>query len=378
MRPFLQPFHAHTLSRRAWLVLAALGAGVAPPARAQPRHPPPWPADGLRFPRDHGAHPQSRIEWWYLTGHLRDGAGADHGFQITFFRSRVEAAQSLHSAFAARQLVFAHAALSEVRTATLHHAQRIARAGFGVAEAAVGDARLNLRGWTLQRENGEAAAPGEVWRITAAAGDFALALRARPTQPLLLQGDAGWSRKGPTPQNASCYYSLPQLETRGELTLEGRRVSVQGRAWLDHEWSDALLPEGAVGWDWIGMNLRDGRALTAFRLRDANGGTLWAGGSWRRAAAADPQVFPADAVVFTPGRRWRSPRSGAQYPVQWTVQTPAGRFTVSAVFDAQELDGRGSTGSIYWEGLSTLRDAGGALLGHGYLEMTGYAAPLRL
>lgn len=374
----LQPLHTCPLSRRAWLALATLGAGVAPAAHAQSRHPPPWPAEGLCFPRDHGSHPHSRIEWWYLTGHLRDGTGADHGFQITFFRTRVQAAQHLHSAFAARQLVFAHAALSEVRTATLHHAQRIARAGFGVAEAAEGDARLKLRGWTLQREEGEVATPGETWRMTAAAGDFALALHARATQPLLLQGEAGWSRKGPAAQNASCYYSLPQLEARGELALEGRRLTVQGRAWLDHEWSDALLPESAVGWDWIGMNLRDGSALTAFRLRDASGDTLWAGGSWRSAGAADPQIFAADVVTFIPGRRWRSPRSGAQYPVQWTVQTPVDRFTVSAVFDAQELDGRGSTGSIYWEGLSTLRDADGTLLGHGYLEMTGYAAPLRL
>lgn len=374
----MTPSCTRSFSRRAWLAMATLGAGVASAAPAQPRHRPPWPADGLRFPRDHGAHPNSRIEWWYLTGHLRDAAGADYGFQITFFRSRVEAAQSLHSAFAARQLVFAHAALSEVRTATLYHAQRIARAGFGVAEAAEGDARLRLRGWTLQREGGGAPMPGEVWRIAAAAGDFGLALRARATQPLLLQGDAGWSRKGPAPQNASCYYSQPQLQTRGELTLAGQRLTVHGRAWLDHEWSDALLPEGAVGWDWIGMNLEDGSALTAFRLRDANGGTLWAGGSWRAAGPAEAQIFAPDAVVFSPGRTWRSPRSGAQYPVQWTVQTPLGRFRVSAVFEAQELDGRGSTGSIYWEGLSRLHDASGALLGHGYLEMTGYAAPLRL
>lgn len=374
----LRPLDAYALSRRAWLTLATLGAGMATPAHAQPRHPLPWPAEGLRFPRDHGAHPHSRIEWWYLTGWLRDGTGADYGFQITFFRSRVEAAQKLQSAFAARQLLFAHAALSEVRTATLHHAQRIARAGFGVAEAAVGDARLNLRGWTLQREDGEAASVGEVWRIAAAAGDFGLALRALATQPLLLQGDAGWSRKGSAPQNASCYYSLPQLQTHGELTLAGRRLGVEGRAWLDHEWSDALLPAGAVGWDWIGMNLHDGSALTAFRLRDASGNTLWAGGSWRRVGTTDAQIFAPNAVAFIPGRSWRSPRSGAHYPVQWTVQTPVGRFTVSAVFDAQELDGRGSTGSIYWEGLSSLRDANGTLLGHGYLEMTGYATPLRL
>jgi predicted secreted hydrolase len=153
---------------------------------------------------------------------------------------------------------------------------------------------------------------------------------------------------------------------------------VQGRAWLDHEWSDELLHPEAVGWDWIGMNLDDGSALTAFRLRRADGSALWAGGSFRRAGQVQAQDFPPEAVVFEPGRRWRSPTSGGDYPVAWTVRTPAGRFTVQALLDAQELDSRSSTGTVYWEGLSELRDATGHRTGLGYLEMTGYAGRLVL
>ncbi len=134
----------------------------------------------------------------------------------------------------------------------------------------------------------------------------------------------------------------------------------------------------AVGWDWIGMNLDDGGALTAFQLRRSDGSALWAGGSWRQAGVSHAQAFEPQAVRFTPLRRWRSASSGALYPVEWRVDTPAGRFTVQALLDAQELDSRGSTGAIYWEGLSQLRDAAGHALGRGYLEMTGYAQPLRL
>ncbi|HWI12063.1 MAG TPA: lipocalin family protein, partial [Burkholderiaceae bacterium] len=175
----------------------------------------------------------------------------------------------------------------------------------------------------------------------------------------------------------SRYYSEPQLAVRGTLTLAGRAVAVQGRAWLDHEWSDAFIPRQAVGWDWIGMNLDDGSALTAFRLRRADGGSVYAGGSFRRGGEA-VRAFGPDEVRFTPGRVWVSAATRARYPVQWQIETPAGRFGVAALLDDQELDSRGSTGAIYWEGLSELLDASGRRIGRGYLELTGYAAPLRL
>ncbi len=152
---------------------------------------------------------------------------------------------------------------------------------------------------------------------------------------------------------------------------------MHGRAWLDHEWSETLLHPEAVGWDWIGINLDDGGALTAFQLRRADGSAVWAGGSYRAPGAA-VQDFAAAALRFTAGRRWTSPATQASYPVQWRIATPAGTVDVEALLDAQELDSRATTGAIYWEGLSELRDPGGRRIGLGYLEMTGYAAPLRL
>lgn len=340
------------------------------------------PARRLVFPRDHGSHPELRTEWWYITGYAQAG-GRPVGFQVTFFRSRVDATQDLRSAFAAKQLLFAHAAVTDVRGQRLLHDQRIARTGFGVAEASEADTQIRLQDWTLARtdlphaQNGAAAS-----RYTARieGRQLGLALQCDSTQPVLLQGAQGLSRKGPQAAQASYYYSQPQLAVNGSVVLDGRRLDITpgtGRAWMDHEWSEALLHAEAVGWDWIGMNLSDGTALTAFRLRRADGSALWAGGSWRAPGQA-AQVFGADAVVFTPGRLWTSPETGARYPVQWQVDTPLGRFGVRPVLDAQELDSRGSTGAVYWEGLSELHDAQGRTVGRGYLEMTGYAQPLQL
>ncbi len=374
------------MRRRDGLAAALLALGLGPrPTRAAEGDEAVRRGRRLRFPRDHGAHLNAAIEWWYVTGDLRGPDDRRFGFQITFFRSRTGMAAQLESRFAARHLLFAHAALTDLDARTHLHAQRIARwsgdEASGLARASTRDTDLLLGGWTLQRRNLEGlslyrtqfgATPGG-----SGPQDFELELELRATQPLLLQGDAGFSRKGPDEAQASHYLSEPQLAVQGTLRRAGQSLPVAGRAWLDHEWSDQLLHPEAVGWDWIGMNLDDGAALTTFRLRRADGSSLWAGGSWRSAAGA-LQVFEPGDVRFTPGRVWASPASGARYPLQWTVDTPAGRFEVRSLLDAQELDSRGSTGTVYWEGLSDLYDAQQRRVGSGYLEMTGYAGRLRL
>ncbi|MGE4051323.1 MAG: lipocalin-like domain-containing protein [Piscinibacter sp.] len=332
----------------------------------------------LSFPRDHGSHPEARTEWWYATGWLAAPGETEprFGFQVTFFRSRTDVARDHPSRFAARHLVFAHAALSDLAARRLRHDQRIARAGFEVAQAAEDDTRVALRGWRFER-GGPVEASVYRARLASDAAGFAFDFELATTQPLLLQGEAGFSRKGPRPEQASHYYSQPQLAVRGTLTRDGKPQAVQGRAWLDHEWSEQILDAQASGWDWIGINLADGSALTAFRLRRPDGSALWAGGSLRQAGSA-VRAFAADEVVFEPLERWTSPVSNATYPVAWRVSTPAGVHRVRALLADQELDSRGSTGAIYWEGLSELLDDGGRRIGLGYLEMTGYADRLRL
>ena len=350
-------------SRRCWLLTAGL-AGLAgtDAVRALPLRP-------MQFPRDRGAHPDFRTEWWYITGHCTSGK-RPFGFQLTFFRSRVDVAQAMKSKFAARQLLFAHAAITDVEGKKLWHDQRIARDGFGVALASETDMSVKLRDWQLEGTGGRYTA-----RLPAV--DFGLSLQFTETQDVLLQGKQGLSRKGPDDKQASYYYSQPQLVTTGSLRVKGKAFEVTGKAWLDHEWSQELLHPSATGWDWIGMNLDDGSALTAFRLRDRDGGTVWDGGSFR-SAKGEPYIFSRGEVIFKPTRIWKSPLTQTSYPVEWMVRTPADFYTVKAVIDNQELDSRQSTGAIYWEGLSELINSNGKRVGMGYLEMTGYAAPLRM
>jgi len=321
------------------------------------------------FPRDHGSHPDFRTEWWYVTALLRDAAGADLGVQVTFFRNRPGVAEGSRSRFAPKQLLFAHAAIALPERERLVVDQRAAREGFGLAEAAQGTTDVRIGDWSLVRDD-----RGYVTRILAR--EFTLELRFAQAQAPLLQGGDGVSRKGPSPAQASYYYSVPQLTTRGTLTQGGRAREVKGVAWLDHEWSSEYLAADARGWDWTGVNLDDGAALMAFRIRDRAGATYWAGGALRDAAGRVTVFAPGD-VRFTTLRTWRSPRTGIEYPVAVRVEAGAFDATLEPLFDDQELDARASVGTVYWEGAVTARRDGSAV-GRGYLELTGYGEPLRL
>ena len=323
----------------------------------------------IRFPHDEGSHPAFRTEWWYLTGWLRTEAGAQLGFQITFFRTRPDTDESNPSAFAPRQLMIAHAALSDAGRGRLVHDQKLARAALGLAGAGEGRTSVWIDDWTLAQE-------ANAYRARIAAREFAMDFTFTPTQPPLLQGDEGYSRKGPEPQSASYYYSMPQLRLAGTLADGKRRSQVSGSAWLDHEWSSSYMDERAAGWDWIGINLDDGGAVMAFRMRERSGGKLWAGGAYRDARGARRVFSPAE-VELAALRTWRSPRTGATYPVAWRVVLPGMTLTIEPLMDDQEHDTRASVGTVYWEGAVTATRDGKAV-GRGYLELTGYWRAMKL
>jgi predicted secreted hydrolase len=299
------------------------------------------PGKKLVFPRDNGAHPEFRTEWWYVTGWL-DGP---LGFQITFFRARPEEETDNPSSFNPRQVIFAHVALSDPKRGRLLHDQRAARAGHSLAEAETQRTGVWLDDWSLVQERLSYEA-----RIPARDFNLELGLYARD---LVLQGENGFSRKGHRPEEASYYYSRPQISVTG--AVNGR--SVAGVAWLDHEWSSAYLAPEAGGWDWCGINMADGSSFMAFQMRDRKGGVH----------------YSAPGTTFRTLRTWKSPRTGVEYPVSMEVNG----LRLEPLMDDQELDSRATTGTIYWEG-AVRAYKGKNLVGHGYLELTGYWQPMKL
>ena len=327
------------------------------------------PGRQLVFPGDHGAHPDFRTEWWYVTGWLNLSDSRPLGFQSTFFRVRTGIGEGNESAFAPRQVILAHAAIADPEFKRLRHDERSARAGFGHAGFDTGRADVWIGDWRFEQND-------HGYRAIVRGEEFSYALNLAARGAPMLNGQAGFSVKAPDPRHASYYYSQPQLLVDGTVTLAGRESHVTGQAWLDHEWSSELLPESAQGWDWIGINLLDGSALMAFRLRGDGGRALWSAASVRP-TGVETRIRSIETATFEPLRHWRSTRTGITYPVEWRVQIDQRVFTLLALMDDQELDSRRSTGAIYWEGAVRLIEDG-RVVGRGYLEMTGYGERLRI
>lgn len=361
---------------RGWRPYAWLATTIAAliALDAQPRAASDWmPADpGYRIalPRDHAAHPQHKVEWWYYTGNVVAADGRRFGYQLTFFRVGVDPQPENPSRWAVRDLHLAHFAVSDLAGRRHVYADRLNRAGVGWAGASTGSYRVWNEDWEASLE------PGGGHRLRAADANISLDLVLDEGKPPVFHGAAGYSRKGPTPGNASHYYSLTRMPTRGTLTLDGRRVEVTGESWMDHEFGTSFLEPGQAGWDWFSIQLEDGSELMLFQIRRADGrADPFASGTF---VDRDGRTTPlaASAFTLTAGDTWTSPESGARYPVAWRVTVPGQSLAldVRAAFPSQELRTEQSTAVTYWEGAVEVTGtrAGRPVTGRGYLEMTGY------
>ena len=330
------------------------------------------------FPRDHASHPDYKIEWWYYTGNVAAADGRRFGYQVTFFRVGIDAAPANPSRWAIRDLFMTHLAVSDLRGRRYRYAEKLTRGGPGLAGAATDQYHVWNEDWTAALDD----RGRHVLRALDPQAGIDLVLD--PGKPPAINGVGGISQKGAQAGNASHYYSLTRMPTRGTVTVDGERVEVTGHSWMDHEFGTSFLEPEQRGWDWLSIQLSDGRDLMLYQLRRSDG---------TRGGSRDPRssgtVVAADGrtthlanadFTLTPGRRTFRSANGAVYPVEWTLAIPSQQVAlqVTTPLDNQELDLGRSTGVAYWEGAIdvTGRSGGQPVSGRGYLEMTGYKGSL--
>jgi predicted secreted hydrolase len=327
------------------------------------------PNQQLSFPRDHGAHEDSRVEWWYVTGRLETASGRRLGFQLTFFRTGIsDDASPRASAFAAKDLHLAHFARTDGGKGTFRYAERVHRDGPAAAFARTDRLCVVNEDWRLEEVGG---------RLVLRARDDGeeLSLLLTPEKPPVLHGANGISKKGDEPEAVSRYVSLTRLAAAGWWTSGAASEAVSGLAWFDHEWGSGSIGKAAAGWDWFGLHLADGRDLMLYRLRARDGSATTFASGTLVARDGSPLALSARDFTLDETDRWKSPASGATYPARWLVRVPrAGiEITVVPVLADQELVTEKSTRVTYWEGACDVRTPSGTAAGDGYVELTGYA-----
>lgn len=336
-------------------------------------------ADGSRpltFPADFGAHPDFRTEWWYYTGNLATPAGRRFGFELTIFRVGLippTISLPVDSAWYNHSMYFAHFAVSDIAANAFYAYERYARPGPGLAGAQGDPYRVWLEDWQVLE-----IAP-KVYHMQAVQDNVVLDLTLTDELGVILHGQAGYSRKGSQPSNASYYYSQPRLRAEGTLQVQGETFLVSGLAWKDHEFSTGVLDEGQIGWDWFSLQFEDGAALMLFQLRETNGDVSPASsGTFIDADGATLALQHTDFDILVT-HRWRSPRTGGDYPAGWQIRLnrPACTLTLQPWMSDQEVHFPAVT---YWEGAVRFEGVcqGQPVSGNGYVELTGYAGNLPL
>jgi predicted secreted hydrolase len=328
------------------------------------------------FPRDHGAHPEYRTEWWYFTGNLLDEAGSRYGYQLTFFRQGIRSKiPDQASPWEIRDLYLAHFAITDVSKNQFRSTERVSRAGPGLAGARTDGMDVWLLNWSAKMK-------GSLISLEAKSSGMELRLDLAPRKPVVLHGQNGFSRKGPGKGQASYYASFTDLETHGFLKTDptSSRIAVRGQSWFDHEFGSNQLSESQKGWDWFSLHLSDRRDLMIYllRLKDgfvepASSGTLVEqDGTSRHLKLAEISVSVLN--------RWKSPRSGGEYPSRWRIRIPSEGIdlTFAPMVSDQELNTQNSTGITYWEGAVAGKGTSGgkAVSCEGYGELTGYTGSL--
>jgi predicted secreted hydrolase len=338
------------------------------PARTTEGFAVPQPGHHFEFPQDHGSHPEFKIEWWYITGHLFTADHKRYGYQATFFRD----AAPDHST----EIFLAHMALVDVSNGRFYFQERVNREGWD-ASAAVGHLSLTNGPWSLEMTKTD---PVELHVAGGVHADVLFDLQLSPTKSLVIFGDNGVSRKGADPTAASYYLTYPRLRTTGTLQVGETHMNVSGESWMDHEISSSQLSAGQVGWDWLSVQFNDGRELMLYRLRLRDGSSdpmstlTWVSREGRL------QRAPFDWKVLS---TWRSPATKAAYPsrVSVTTRDPVSQKEVQLQIEPlvtdQELNGQ-LGGIPYWEGACRVLDTSGKEIGSAYMELTGYAKELRL
>jgi predicted secreted hydrolase len=366
--------------------LAALALALGTSQAASPKPQAAWKQATagyqFQFPRDHASHPDYKIEWWYYTGNVRTRDGRRFGYQVTFFRVGLDHTPTNPSRWAIRDLHMTHLAVSDAAGQRYRYAEKLSRSGPGLAGARTDEYYVWNDDWTAMLDAGEDAGGGRRERhlLRAASPQASIDLVLEPGKPPAINGINGISQKGAHAGNASHYYSMTRMPTRGTITIDGERFDVEGDSWMDHEFGTSFLEPEQRGWDWFAMQLSDGRELMLYQLRRADGSRdPRSSGTLVDRSGKTTHLANAD-FTLTPGRALFKSKNGAVYPIEWMVAIPSHRIelTVTTPLNDQELSLERSTGIAYWEGMIDVSGItnGTVVNGYGYLEMTGYHGSL--
>ena len=326
----------------------------------------------VSLPRDLAAHDDVQTEWWYYTGHAVTESGREFGFELVFFKRRTDLDRFsvVPLRLIGNPFYFAHFAVTGHSTRSFRYAHRKSANGLLDLPASADTHRYDLKlgDWSAREADAMHLLHANI------DSDITFDAALKPSKRVVLNGEGGVSFKDKG--EASRYFSYTRMAMEGEIIIDGSVERFTGTAWMDREFGTWTPTDNQKGWDWFSIQLDNDCELMCYQLRNGKGlpspfssGTfVYADGRTVRLAAEDFNIRPID--------KWKSPKTGAVYPSGWSIEVLGLEISiqVTPVILDQELDTRGTTMIVYWEGSSrvTGEAMGKKVGGNAYVELVGY------
>ena len=339
------------------------------------------------FPKDHAAHPDFQVEWWYYTGHLKEVFKAAHadrlpetyGFELTFFSVRFPQKKTAYrySDWIAPRFYFAHFALSDKNKKVFYFAEKSNRSIAGIAGEKTRSFHVWNEDWFAKMEKGRFYLKAQ---LESQGKSISLALELDPLKPPVIHGLEGVSLKGPQQGNYSHYYSITRIKAQAVLTINNKNVPLQGIAWMDHEWMNNFSFNNLLKWDWFSLQLDNNQEIMFYILRDQHEKPLSISSGSLVDSKGNRHHLDQQQVSIQVLNYWKSPLTQIRYPIEWVLNmkhkaNKQSKLSIRPYFNNQELDTRKSSQIVYWEGAVQVEGVfkGQSVQGKGYVEMTGYS-----
>jgi predicted secreted hydrolase len=329
--------------------------------------------DAVALPRDLYAHANVQTEWWYYTGHGQTASGKSFGFELVFFKRRTDLDKFslLPLRLFGNPIYFAHFAVSDAAEKKFRYAHRKSANGWFDQPAAASEKHFYLRlgDWSLRESHGTPI-------LRATAGGVVFEANLKPVKPAVLNGRAKDGVSYKDEGEASRYFSYTRMEMEGDLIWNGEIEHFTGSAWMDREFGTWTPTENQKGWDWFSIQLDNNTELMCYQLRNRAGEVSpFSSGTFVNEGGEFEPLSKEDFTIEPTGS-WKSPATGAIYPSGWRIQVPKFELDLrlAPVMDDQELDTRGTTMIVYWEGACRVAGQAGEsdLKGRAYVELVGY------
>ena len=320
----------------------------------------------LKFPKDHNAHYDFKTEWWYITANLKNTNGDLFGIQWTLFRNKsdlnnLKSTENIRNPWISNQLWMAHAVVTSEKNHFFN--EKFSRGGTGQAGVKISPFLAWIDDWDFSSND-----DWSVASIKASGNNFSYNLKFESDGPLIFHGNNGKSIKTKD-GHYSAYYSQPFFKVKGKLNINNQQFLVEGNAWADREWSNAILGSKQEGWDWISLHIDDETKLMIFRVRDNENGDFYSGtyiynkNKKINLNSKDIQMIP---LTYNTGLNNLNKKSW-EVPTSWRIIIK--NHKIDLTLKALNKNSYVDTVVPYWEGPVSFT---GSHKGLGYLEMTGY------